>query len=636
VKIKSVRIKNFRSIDDQLIKFDSYGCLVGPNGSGKSTVLNALNVFFGESSSATPVDALSAEDFHLKRTDQPVEITLTFHDLSTRAQEELQDYYRNGELIVSATATFDEEKGKAVVQQWGSRMAFPAFARFFEAMKAKSGASALQEIFDELRQAFPTIPAPAGRSIDHKKQALLAFESDPNNAHLLEPLRSADHFYGIAGAAKLRPFVQWVYVPAVKDASDEQSETRDGALGKLLARTVHARVNLRADLTTIEQQAQQRYQELMDANQGVLDEVATALSRRLGEWSHPDVDLRINWSSLPISVKTPSAQVRVGEQGFEGELARFGHGFQRSYLLALLQELATTPGDDAPTLILGIEEPELYQHPPQSRYLSQVLQRLASQNCQVLITTHSPYFIGGQSFECVRLFRKHPQDRCTHVLSLTHQRFAERYAEADEAHPMPPSAIEAQLNEVLRSALNEMFFAGKVIFVEGSEDAAYLMTWMTLTDRLGNFRRQGAHVVPVEGKSNMAKPLIIAQELGIPVYVIFDGDRAQSGDGRQIAANRRLLRVLGGNHTELFPDQVRWETNYVQWPEDLASIVDDEIRTSLGHDGFDKLMDVARQRCGFAPSLNKNTMFIQHKLAAAREGGCAFHTLERLCAAILT
>ena len=635
MKIKSVRIKNFRSIDEQLIMLDAYGCLVGPNGSGKSTLLNALNVFFGESSSATPVDALSAEDFHLKRTDQPVEITLTFHDLSPRAQEELQDYYRNGELIVSATATFDEEKGKAVVQQWGSRMAFPAFARFFEAMKAKSGAAALQEIFDELNQEFPSIPAPVGRAIDGKKQALLAFESDPANAHLLEPLRSADHFYGIAGAAKLRPFVQWVYVPAVKDASDEQSETRDGALGKLLARTVHARVNLRAELATIEQQAQERYQELMDAHQGVLDDVATALSRRLGEWSHPDVDLRINWNSLPISVKTPTAKVRVGEQGFEGELARFGHGFQRSYLLALLQELASTPGDDAPTLVLGIEEPELYQHPPQSRYLSQVLQNLASQGCQILITTHSPYFIGGQSFENVRLFRKHPQHRSTSVLSLTHQRFSERYAEADEAPPMQPTAVEAQLNEVLRSALNEMFFAGKIIFVEGSEDAAYLMTWMTLTDRLGHFRRLGAHVVPVEGKSNIARPLIIAQELGIPVFVIFDGDRAKSTEGQQIAANKRLLRVLGGDHTELFPDQVRWGATYVQWPEDLASLVDEEIRASLGVDGFDMLMNTARQRCGFAPSLNKNTMFIQHKLAAAFNSECTSATLERLCDAIL-
>jgi len=47
-----------------------------------------------------------------------------------------------------------------------------------------------------------------------------------------------------------------------------------------------------------------------------------------------------------------------------------GHGLQRSYLLALLQELAGSEAPNAPTLILGCEEPELYQHPPQARHLA--------------------------------------------------------------------------------------------------------------------------------------------------------------------------------------------------------------------------------------------------------------------------
>lgn len=399
MKIKSVRIKNFRSFEDQIITLDSYTCLVGPNGAGKSTLLNALNVFFCEDSSATPVDSLAAEDFHQKRIDEPVEITVTFHELSPRAQEALKDYYRNGELVVSAIARFEDEKGRAVVEQVGSRMAIADFARFFEAWKSGAPAVDLAQIFDELKEAYPGIPAPAGRSKDARRDALRAYEGDPANAHLLTALRSTDQFYGIAGPSKLRPFIQWVYIPAVKDAADEQSESRDGALGKLLARTVHARVNFKADLAAIEHAAQRQYQALMDANQGVLDEVATALSGRLSQWSHPEVTLQINWNSIPINIKTPTAKVLAGEQGFEGDLARFGHGFQRSYLLALLQELATLPGDDVPTLILGVEEPELYQHPPQARYLSQVLQQLATSGSQVVCTTHSPYFVDGSHFE---------------------------------------------------------------------------------------------------------------------------------------------------------------------------------------------------------------------------------------------
>ena len=64
MKIKSVRIQNFRGFVDETISFGDHTCLVGPNGAGKSTVLAALNVFFQESSSATETATLVKEDFH--------------------------------------------------------------------------------------------------------------------------------------------------------------------------------------------------------------------------------------------------------------------------------------------------------------------------------------------------------------------------------------------------------------------------------------------------------------------------------------------------------------------------------------------------------------------------------------------
>lgn len=448
---------------------------------------------------------------------------------------------------------------------------------------------------------------------------------------MLVPLRSADQFYGIAGTSKLRPFLQWVYVPAVKDATQEQTESRDGALGKLLARTVHARVNLKPELANIERIAQQRYQELIEANQGVLDEVAETLSRRLGEWAHPDVNLAINWNSQPLKVGAPSARVRVGEQGFEGDLARFGHGFQRSYLLALLQELAAVPGDEAPTLILGVEEPELYQHPPQARYLSQVLRQLAEQDTQVLVTTHNPCFVGGYTFEAVRLFRKDQETSSTRVLTLTHERFSERYAEASGKPALRANAVEAQLNELLRGAVNEMFFASKIVLVEGSEDAAHLLSWITLTDRLTQLRSQGIHIIAVDGKSNLVRPAIIAQELGVPCFVIFDGDRAHKTHGDQVADNKRLLRSLGFMAEEYFPDEVRWGDSFVQWPDDLASLVDDDLTASLGAESFARITEEARVACGHMPAPNKNTTFIQHRLTAAYGAGAACQTLDDIC-----
>ena len=120
----------------------------------------------------------------------------------------------------------------------------------------------------------------------------------------------------------------------------------------------------------------------------------------------------MEWSSDPaksVKLEEPVAGIKTGEGDFLGNLARMGHGLQRSYLLALLQELAASEVSDAPTLLLGVEEPELYQHPPQAHHLAEVFGKMAEGNNQVLITTHSPMFVSGDGFENTRLVRALPK-----------------------------------------------------------------------------------------------------------------------------------------------------------------------------------------------------------------------------------
>lgn len=52
MRLTEIKIKNFRSFEDETIAVDDYTCFVGPNGTGKSTVLQALNVFFRNTSAA--------------------------------------------------------------------------------------------------------------------------------------------------------------------------------------------------------------------------------------------------------------------------------------------------------------------------------------------------------------------------------------------------------------------------------------------------------------------------------------------------------------------------------------------------------------------------------------------------------
>ena len=95
MRIDKIGIKNFRSFSDVEINSSAYTSLVGPNGGGKSTILCALNIFFRETeNAATNLSDLDAEDFHDRKTDEPIEITLPSVILSAEAQKDFADYYR--------------------------------------------------------------------------------------------------------------------------------------------------------------------------------------------------------------------------------------------------------------------------------------------------------------------------------------------------------------------------------------------------------------------------------------------------------------------------------------------------------------------------------------------------------------
>lgn len=636
MRIASVRIENFRSFADATIPFNGYACLVGPNGAGKSTVLTALNVFFRESESLpTDLSQLDQEDFHRKETGAPIRITVTFFDLSEEAKEDFSDYVRQDQLVVSAVATFDAATGKAQVKQYGQRLAMRAFAPFFEAADGGKKVAELREIYSGIRETYPDLPAPGTK--DAMVQALRDYEAErPGDCELIP---SEDQFYGFSkGTNRLAKHIQWVYVPAVKDATSEQVEARNSALGKLLARTVRSKTNFDQTVKTLRADMQQQYQALLDENQHVLDDISTALQTRLSEWAHPDARLRLQWKQDPdksVRVEEPWAHILAGEGDFEGELARFGHGLQRSYLLALLQELAGTDAEGAPTLILACEEPELYQHPPQARHLASVLHKLSRGNSQIIVCTHNPLFVSGEGFEDVRMVRKEPGNPCSTVSHMTFAEIAAAVAGATGEQPTKPAGALAKIHQALQPGLNEMFFTRRLILVEGLEDVAYILAYLNLLDRSDDYRRLGCHIVPANGKSELLQPLVIAKHMRIPTYTVFDSD-ADKPDRNGSSAkhekdNKALLALAGNPGGDPMPAATVRGTGFTMWHSDIGAIVESEI----GADDWAAYRAEADKRYGHAGGLRKNSLHIGASLAFAWEAGKRSASLERLCADIL-
>jgi predicted ATP-dependent endonuclease of OLD family len=251
---------------------------------------------------------------------------------------------------------------------------------------------------------------------------------------------------------------------------------------------------------------------------------------------------------------------------------RTGHGLQRAFLLTLLQHLtmaqATTkdtegtqdvkPKEGAiaglPNLVLAIEEPELYQHPNRQRHLAFILMRLASgavpgvaKRTQVIYATHSPFFVGIDRVDQIRLLRKVPGDKMapkiTRIISTSMEHAAEILWKANGATgpKYTPETLRARLQAVMTPWMSEGFFADTVVLVEGEDDRAAILG--AASRRGVNLDSVGISGLPCGGKTNMDRPAVIFGELGIRVYLVWDSDR---GDPKAKAEdNQRLLRLMG-------------------------------------------------------------------------------------------
>ena len=630
MRIKKIHIRNFRAFSDVVIPLDSYTCFVGPNGAGKSTVLGALNVFFRDKSSGFSTETLSEDDFHNRNIAEPVDIELTFSDLNDAAKQEFGDYVRGEKLVVSASARFDESTRSAPVKQFGKRLGVPAFAAFFKAQGDGKKIAELVAIYNELRTSHPALSVV--KTGPAMTEQLRRYEAEhPAERSLLD---SNDQFYGFSGGAKLEKYIQWVYVPAVKDVASEQVEAKNTALGALLLRTARRNASFETGLASIRARTQAEYDQLIAANQQALSQLSENLNRRMVEWAHPDAGVKLEWTqdkNKSVRIDPPLAQVSGSESGFEGGLLRFGHGFQRSYLIALLQELAEADIPEGPTLILGCEEPELYQHPPQARHLAATLEKLANGNAQVLVSTHSPLFVSGEYFESVRMVRR-GSDHTAFVNQVTFEGIAKEVAEATGAAPRRAEGMMSQIHQCLRPTTNEMFFAGHLVLVEGYEDVAYLATYMELLGLSATFRGMGGHIVPVGLKSLLPQTIVVAKRLGIPVFAIFDAD-ADKAEKRTIHQrdNTAILTVLEVPIDATFPTQCRVNRGVAIWPNEIASTVASEFGEPL----WSSCQQAADQMLGHAGGMKKHSLHIGARLAHGWESGGRSTSLESVCRALI-
>ncbi len=650
--VESVSVKNYRSLLDEEVRLENLTALVGANGTGKSTFLKALELFYASSQN------IRQDDYYNKDTSSPIVITVTYKNLSEEAVSLFTPYLQDGKLVIELVIDWND--GKPSFKYHGASLQNPDFAP----VRGASSAAEKKEKYTELRK-------------NEKYQVLQVWKSqvtlvelekwEAENRSQCVRMRDDGQFFGFKSVAKgyLGKFSQFLFIPAVRNAGIDTEDGKSSTFSRLMDLVVRSVLARKQEYIDLKNKTEEKYKEIMDP------EKLTELKVLEGQMTEtiksyvPSAQIGLNWLPVAgIAMPMPQADIKLIEDGFESSVEKTGHGLQRAFILTLLQHLAMeqvksanadegTGEVDLPTLILAIEEPEIYQHPNRQRHLSKILRQLAhgkmpgvADNTQVIYCTHSPHFVGIDRIDQIRLFRKsangEEKPKITKVICTTLDEVALAAWEADgkRGPQYTGASLIPRLHAIMTPWMNEGFFADVNILVEGEDDrAAILGTAKAMGYELEG---DGFSIIPCGGKTNIDRPYIIFTKLGIPTYIVWDGDHGKgeaSGacescgkvDGKANPdENKKLLRLVGHGEEE--------------WPayiEDKFSCFKDKLESTLceeiGTVEFEKLLTECQEKYGVTKKKHaiKNPNIVTDIIVNAKTSGKSSASLEGIVNKIL-
>ena len=639
--IKSIRVQNFRCIKDETLYCENLTVLVGPNGSGKSSFLRALQMFYD------PNARYTEDDFYARDTSQSIKITVTFTSLNEEEMKFFKKYVKAGELTVEKEMTWPPSRGSQ--KYYGICLRNPDF----DAFRSAKG-SELRKEYNSLRakRKYSSLPEYTNR-FDAEK-ALTEWEySHPDEC---EWRRDEGQFFGFkeVGGAHLERFTKFIFVPAVRDASEDAIEGRGAVITEIMDLVVRRTLVERDEIVKFEEEINKKYREIFDPKKiKELQTLEGELSKLLQTYA-PDTSVKLNWiEKAGITVEMPEADIRLVEDEYHSPVSHTGHGVQRAFILAMLQYLAMAEtiakhkDEEAqnyvpkmPNLILGIEEPELYQHPDRQRHLANTLAKLAKDDIpgvinqiQVIYSTHSPLFVDLERFEQIRIFRKVKKEKeapkQTKIFFATLEKVAELLEKADNRPKGSYSAeiLRTRLSALINPWINEGFFAKLAVLVEGIVDRAAILgsAWAMGYD----LESKGIAVIPCNGKTCLDRPIAIFKTLEIPVYAIWDSDQGSSKARPE--DNHRLLRLF--NQTaEDWPEMVTDE--FACFKQNLLH----KVKAELGKEFFNKSVKECceQMKIGYGKHALENPKVFHYVFKKAKEQGKGSLTLETIIKKIIS
>lgn len=192
---------------------------------------------------------------------------------------------------------------------------------------------------------------------------------------------------------------------------------------------------------------------------------------------------------------------------------------------------------------LIFEEPELHLSPQRSREMYSLLIKLSEIGVQIVMETHSSYFVGLKQYKSICLIKKIKND-------IKVYQYTGKLLNGDEIKNF-------NMNYWINPDRGEMFFAKKVILVEGQTDKIALSY---LAKKLGIYNYNYS-IVECGSKSIIPQFIKILNAYKIPYVAVYDKDNHKWRNETEIENSNMKNKKIKGLINKYIGDYIEFEND---------------------------------------------------------------------------
>lgn len=496
MKIHRIKIEGFRSIKGPLeIYLPQICAIIGPNNVGKSNILSAINKVLGKD--WITVNSFDEDDVYNKDFNQDINIEIEF-DTPIKYQQ-----YVGITAIDIPKIKFAYTRYKIGINKGQRRLEKNCLKIddkpvYIYKNKPQTGRQTeyqpLSTIPQDIQEAIPVIYIGTDRSLKNQlpssRGSLLSILMKEINQDFENPLNK-------------------IKIP-------------DGVGGEIeIARLDYFKQGIKQAIDAL------RTEELNDLEKKIKDNALHQLG------FDPVADsskLDLFFGPFTSFDFYKSLEILINEGAFQINATELGAGFQNAIVLSIMKAFEEKKKQGA---IFLIEEPEMFLHPQMQRSLYKTIRNIGQTN-QVIYITHSPHFVTIPEFDEIVIIGKDANGTFKTKSSLP-----------------PDVRLKEKFRKELDPERNELFFAKKILFVEGDTEKLSLPEYAKRLSK--DLDKNGSSIIEVGGKRNLKDFIELALSFKLPVGFMYDTDSSAFINKTDEAAYNQMLNDYSLRAVQVWP-----------------------------------------------------------------------------------